>query len=160
MSLFLPQLYGAAAPKRFVIALDYVIVIKNFLNPEGRHKLINCSRVKPILLKGWIFPIGWVASGRVCACSLRTRLVFLTPSFIWKHIMVSCKVSKLAFIISLFSKQATVDLPDSVWTTANWINHRYCVKIYTKKYIYWFINFRSKGLVVPICVFYHFFYAS
>ena len=30
-----------------------------------------------ILVKGWILPIGGVESGRVCACSLRSRLVHL-----------------------------------------------------------------------------------
>ena len=34
------------------------------------------SKVTAILLKGWIWPIGGVASRRVCACSLRSRLVF------------------------------------------------------------------------------------
>ena len=34
-----------------------------------------------ILLKGWILPIGGTSSGRVCACSLRSRLVQLKPSF-------------------------------------------------------------------------------
>ena len=34
-----------------------------------------------ILLNGWILPIGGVASGRVCACSLRSRLFFLVFQF-------------------------------------------------------------------------------
>ena len=29
-----------------------------------------------ILLKGWILPFGGASLGRVCACSLRSRLVF------------------------------------------------------------------------------------
>ena len=29
-----------------------------------------------IFLKGWILPIGAALSGRVCACSLHSRLVF------------------------------------------------------------------------------------
>ena len=36
-----------------------------------------------ILLKGRILPIGGVASGRVCACSLRSRLVFEQPWLIF-----------------------------------------------------------------------------
>jgi hypothetical protein len=48
----------------------------NFLNPEGQQNAINNSKVTVILLKGWILPISGVASGRVCACSLRSRLVF------------------------------------------------------------------------------------
>ena len=57
--------------------IDYVIVIKNFLNPEGHQNRITGSKVTGILLKGWILPIsiGGVASGRVRACSLRRRLV-------------------------------------------------------------------------------------
>ena len=38
--------------------IDYVIVIKNFLNPEGHQNPINGSKVTVILLKGWILPIG------------------------------------------------------------------------------------------------------
>ena len=79
MSLFLPQLYGAATPKRLELALPvikYVIVIKTFLNPEGHQNPISGSKVTVILLKGWILPIGGVASGRVCVCSLHSRLVY------------------------------------------------------------------------------------
>ena len=54
--------------------IDYVRVIKNF--PEGHQNPISCSKVTGILLKGWILPVGGVASGRVCACSLRSRLVY------------------------------------------------------------------------------------
>ena len=56
--LFLLQLYGAAMPKRLEIALqvkiDYVIVIKNFLNPEGHQNPISGSKVTALLLKGLI----------------------------------------------------------------------------------------------------------
>ena len=38
--------------------IDYVIVIKTFLNPEGHQNLINGSKVTAILLKGWISPVG------------------------------------------------------------------------------------------------------
>ena len=79
-SLSLPQLYGVATPKRLEIGLpviiDYVIVSKTFLNPKEHQKPISGSKVTPILLKGWILPIGGVASGRVCTCCLRSRLVF------------------------------------------------------------------------------------
>ena len=54
---------------------DYVIVLKNFLNPKGHQNPISGSNVTVILLKGWILSIGEFASGRVCACSLRSRLV-------------------------------------------------------------------------------------
>ena len=38
--------------------IDYVIVIKNFLYPEGHKNPISDSKVTAILLKGWILPIG------------------------------------------------------------------------------------------------------
>ena len=50
-------------------------MIKAFLNPEGHKNPISGSKVTAILLKRWIWPIGGVASGRVCACSLNSRLV-------------------------------------------------------------------------------------
>ena len=37
---------------------DYVIVIKNLLNPKGHHNCISGSKVTAILLKGLFFPIG------------------------------------------------------------------------------------------------------
>ena len=37
--------------------IDFVIVIKNFLNPERHQNRINESKVKAILLKGWILSI-------------------------------------------------------------------------------------------------------
>ena len=55
--------------------IDYVIVIKNFLHPEGHQNPISGSKVAAILWKGWILPICGASSGRVCACSLRSRLV-------------------------------------------------------------------------------------
>ena len=55
--------------------MDYVIVIKKFLNPEGHKNPISGSKLRAILLKGLIWPIGGVALGRVCACSLRNGLV-------------------------------------------------------------------------------------
>ena len=42
--------------------IDYVIVIKNFLNLKGRQNCITGSRVKAILLHGWILPIGVASS--------------------------------------------------------------------------------------------------
>ena len=60
-----------------LLIIDFVKVIKNFLNPEGHQSPISGSKVTAfILLKGWIWPICGVASGRVCVCSLRSRLVF------------------------------------------------------------------------------------
>ena len=86
----LTQLYGAATPKRlrdstFSYEIDYVIVIKNFLNPEGHQNPISGSKVTAILLKGWILPIGGALLGRVCVCSLHSTLVcneFDSPQYI------------------------------------------------------------------------------
>ena len=38
--------------------IDYVIVIKTFLNPKGHQNPINGSKVTAILLKEWISPVG------------------------------------------------------------------------------------------------------
>ena len=55
--------------------IDYVIVIKDYLNPEGHQNPISGSKDTAILLKRWILPIGEASSRRVCACSLCSRLV-------------------------------------------------------------------------------------
>ena len=44
--------------------IDYVIVVNNFLNPEGHQKPINGSKVTAILLKEWIWPIGEASAGK------------------------------------------------------------------------------------------------
>ena len=63
VSLFLPQLNGARHAQTVrdsssSYKIDYVIVIKSFLNPEGHQHPINGSKVTAILLKGWILPVG------------------------------------------------------------------------------------------------------
>ena len=65
--------------------IDYVIVINNFLNPKAHQHPISGSKVMAILLKGWIWLIGGVALGRVCACSLSSRLVS-RPTIVVVHI--------------------------------------------------------------------------
>ena len=55
--------------------IDYVSKFLEILNLEGHQNRITGSRVTAILLNGWTSPIGGVASGRACACSLRSRLV-------------------------------------------------------------------------------------
>ena len=57
--------------------IDYVTFFKEILNLEGHQNCITGSRVTAILLNGWTLPIGEAASGRVCACSLRSRLVYV-----------------------------------------------------------------------------------
>jgi hypothetical protein len=56
--------------------IDYIIVIKNFLNPEGHQNRISGSKVTAILVKGWILPIGGASAGEGLPCSLRSRLVY------------------------------------------------------------------------------------
>ena len=45
------------------------------LNLEGHLNPFIGSKVAAILVNRGILPLGGVASGRVCACSLRSRLV-------------------------------------------------------------------------------------
>ena len=55
--------------------IDYVIVIKNYINPEGHQNPISGSKFTAILLKGGFCLSVEPQRGRVCACSLRSRLV-------------------------------------------------------------------------------------
>ena len=57
--------------------INYVIVIKKFLNHKEHQHAISGWKDMAILLKGRILPIGGVASGRIYACSLRSRLVLI-----------------------------------------------------------------------------------
>ena len=65
VSLFLPQRSHAQTIRDSTSSykIDYLIIIKNFLNPEGHHNPFSGSKVTAILLKEWIWPIGEVASG-------------------------------------------------------------------------------------------------
>ena len=56
--------------------VTYVTIFKEILNPEVHPNRITGSKVTAILLNGWILPIGGASLGRVCSCSLRSRLVF------------------------------------------------------------------------------------
>ena len=49
---------------------------QQFLKPEGHPNPISNSKITAILLKGLILPICGIALGRMCACSLRSRLVY------------------------------------------------------------------------------------
>ena len=66
--------------------IDYVIVIKNFLNSEGHQNPISGSKVTAILLKGWILPIGEASAGEGLrlqpaqqACLFHCHGYFATP---------------------------------------------------------------------------------
>ena len=54
---------------------NYIDILPEILNLEGHSNHCIGSKVTTILLNGWILPIGWAASGRVCVWSLRSRLV-------------------------------------------------------------------------------------
>ena len=63
--------------------------MKSFLNPEGHQNRISGSKVMVILLKGLLLLIGRLAPGRVCTCSLRSRLVFTKKNLTWEVTVVS-----------------------------------------------------------------------
>ena len=54
---------------------NYVDILSGILNLEEYLNRCISSKVTAILLNGWILPTGGVPSGRVCACSLGSRLV-------------------------------------------------------------------------------------
>ena len=61
--------------RRHVIKKTMLGKFKEILNLEVHPNHITGSRVTAVLLNGLILLIGGVASERVCACSLRSRLV-------------------------------------------------------------------------------------
>ena len=94
MSLFLPQLYAAATPKRLEIEsssykIDYVIVIKNFLNPEGHQNPFNGSKVTAILLNGQILPIGGASAVEGLRSTGLPRLVYIQPTLLGLNFLVA-----------------------------------------------------------------------
>ena len=82
----------------FSYKTDYVIVIKNFLNPEGHQNPISSSKVTTILLKGWILPNGEALAGEGLPCSLRSLV------FCCKHLNIDGTVRKEKNSIYLFHK--------------------------------------------------------
>ena len=55
--------------------IDYVTIFLEILNLKGHPNCITGPKVTAILLNRLILPIGGASLGRVCACSLRSRLV-------------------------------------------------------------------------------------
>ena len=55
--------------------IDYITIFLKWLNLAGHLNRFIGSKVKAILVNGGILPSGGVESGRVCVCSLRSRLV-------------------------------------------------------------------------------------
>ena len=68
-------IFGIFADINISHKIDYVAQAYGILKLKGHQKYIIFLKVTAILLKGWILPTEGVASGRVCACSLRSRLV-------------------------------------------------------------------------------------
>ena len=66
-------------PKWFRMVLQVIkqsiLTFLEILNLEGYQNRCIGSKVMAILLNGCILPTGGAASGMVCACSLRNRLV-------------------------------------------------------------------------------------
>ena len=81
--------------------IDYIGTFKEILNIEGHQNLNTGSRAAAILLKGWILPIGEVASGRVSACSLHSRLVIAILAF-------STSESR-PYFLNFYNKSSMVD---------------------------------------------------
>jgi hypothetical protein len=63
--------------------IDYVIVVKTFLNPGAHQNRITGSKRIAVFMDVDTLPIGGVAMGRVCGCSLRSRLVLLKGLRSW-----------------------------------------------------------------------------
>ena len=57
--------------------IDHVIVIRNFLNPEGQQNPISGSKVTAILLKGWILPICGASAGECLRLQPAQQACFL-----------------------------------------------------------------------------------
>ena len=55
--------------------IDYVTICKEILNPEGYLNCLIGSKVTAILVNGGVLPSGGASLGRVCVCSMRSRLV-------------------------------------------------------------------------------------
>ena len=53
----------------------YINIFKEILNFKEHQNHCIGSKATAICLNGWILPTGGVATGRVCACSLPSRLV-------------------------------------------------------------------------------------
>ena len=60
--------------------IDNVSINKEILNLKGHLNRFIGSKVTAILVNGRIKPSGGVALGRVCVCSLHSRLVFFNLS--------------------------------------------------------------------------------
>ena len=62
-----------------VVKQKYIDILSEILNLEGHLNRCIGSKFTAIMLNWWILPTDRAASGRVCACSLRSRLVLNRP---------------------------------------------------------------------------------
>ena len=65
--------------------IEYASILLEILNLERHLNRFVGSKVAAILMNGRILPSGGVVLGRVCVCSLRSRLVLFT----YRHIINS-----------------------------------------------------------------------
>ena len=56
--------------------INYIVIFEDNVNPEGHLNCFIGSKVTAIWVNGGILHRGEASSGRICACSLRSRLVF------------------------------------------------------------------------------------
>ena len=94
--------------------IDYVIGIKNFLNPKGHQNLISGSKVTTILLKWWILPIGGVASGRVCGRSSFFFLSITNSQTQNRSTYVHINPDELFLMLSIVSQKLLVQLKRNI----------------------------------------------
>ena len=59
--------------------MDYVIMIKNFLNPEGHKNPFSDSKVTPILLKGGFGPLVELHQKGPASVACAAGLFYLQP---------------------------------------------------------------------------------
>ena len=71
-----------APPRPNGYRIDYVRVIKNFLNPKGHQNPIICSKGMAILLMGQILPIGGASAVGGLRSTGLSRLVTMTLAYL------------------------------------------------------------------------------
>ena len=98
----------------FSYKINHVIVIKNFLNPEGHKNPISGSKVPAILLKGWILPI-CIEKG------LRLPFSFSACLFVCPHCRTSPVSSVQCLVTSILSHEIYCPAQDA---TGQWLAAR------------------------------------
>ena len=59
---------------------NYIEIFSEILNLEGHQNRYIGLKVKAIFLNGWSLPTGGASSGRVCVCSLCSRVLYINIS--------------------------------------------------------------------------------